>query len=287
MKRTLATLIIGIFCAVPFVFAKAEPQLVTVGFEEFANNIGVNWSWNGITDRPLSGLFPSGFLTSTGNTIDAGWNIYVDEYKYQTSDGMTFYFGGFDGVIFDDEIMSFWSGVGLSTVTNTAYGNYLNDMASTSGAGNNNSQTYGVFHSLTGIPSTPAITLPEDATLKSIAIANTVYTAYSLLYGDDASDGLINDGDYFSLYIEGQDANGNTTGLIEVVLGEVVNGNIILNDGKDWQTVYFDEEFEGTTTLWFYLEGSDDGGLGYGLATPAYFAFDDLTYELDDDIESP
>jgi hypothetical protein len=273
------------------------PTTVVVGFEEFAEEINddgedhdseYGWSWNGTTDRYYSGLFPTGFLTPTGDIIDCGWDIYVDECEYQTDDGTTFYVGSFDGVVFDDEIMSFWTGVGLSTVTNTTYAGYLNEMVSTTGSGNNNSETYGVFHSLTGIPSTPAITLPEGATLTSIAIANTVYAVDSMTNGDEYSNGLVNDGDYFSLYIEGQDANGYTTGVIEVELGKVVNGILILNNNQDWQTVYFDPTFAGTETLWFYLDGNDYNI--YGLGTPCYFAFDDLTYELDDDddeIESP
>jgi hypothetical protein len=139
---------------------------------------------------------------------------------------------------------------------------------------------------LTGIPSTPSITLPEGVTLKSIAIANTVYAVYSMTYGDEFATGLKNEDDYFSLYIEGQDADGYSTGVVEVKLGEVVNGVLILNEGCDWNTVYFDEEeFAGTTTLWFYLDGSDYNL--YGLATPCYFAFDDLTYESDVEPESP
>jgi hypothetical protein len=273
------------------VLAQTTTTPPAVDFEEFATDIGTNWSWNGTTDRYYSGLFPNNFLTLTGITIDCGWGIYVDENEYQTQDGTTFYIGSFDGVVFDDEIMSFWTGVALSTVTDTTYAGYLNEMTPTSGSGNNNSPTYGVFHSLTGISGTPSITLPEGVTLKSIAIANTVYAAYSMIFGGDFATGLKNEGDYFSLYIEGQNANGGTTGMLEVKLGEVVNGNLILNEGVDWRTVYFanadpdDGDFTDTTTLWFYLDGSDYNE--YGLATPCYFAFDDLTYELEVKTKSP
>ncbi|MDR0703960.1 MAG: DUF4465 domain-containing protein [Planctomycetaceae bacterium] len=66
--------------------------------------------------------------------------------------------------------------------------------------------------------------------------------------------------------------------LCACVFAWSVTGNVFAQPVT--QTVVVDfEEFAGTTTLWFYLDGSDYNA--YGLATPCYFAFDDLTYELD------
>jgi hypothetical protein len=272
-------------------------QTVVIGFEEAAPLTGysVNSTRPGINEYWAFGFPPDDVCSN----IDEDVNTWDDEPIYTVtylSHDTTFQirYGMYYNAN-DDYYGSFWSGVGLSTKsskTGTSWYDkgdgyyYGDDLLSVSGSGNNNSNTYGVFGSITATPDTPSIIIPDGATLKSIAIANTEYAVDSMTNGDDFSNGLKNNGNYFFLTIEGKKANGATTGTVVVKLGEFVDDVLILNEGVSWQTILFDSSFEETKTLWFSFTGSDHNSEGLG--TPCYFAFDDLTYEIeveDDDEE--
>jgi hypothetical protein len=301
-KFTLSLALLA--CLFVTVNAAAETVIKTVVkkvcFEEFATSIGTNWSWNGTTGRNLSGMFPNNFLDSTGNSINLpAYGFSLPEYSYQ-SKGAEFYWGGWNG-----QIMNFWCGTGLSTVTNTTYNGFLNEMASVTGSGNNNSQTYAVAYGdcFNDLPYEDSeairISLPSGARVKSIAITNTVYTATSLSTGlSDTGNSveapaITKAGDAFGINIYGLDTNGdliewldengNPKDSIQVPLGKWCNNapQILMN----WQTVCL-SNIENAAELRFSFYTTIDGDDSeWGFFTPAYFAFDDLKYEIDEEVE--
>jgi hypothetical protein len=304
MKRFLfaLTLVLGFAVGMlPCVLQAQQVETVVVDFEEFKidlnadgvlHNSAYGWSWNGTTDGDHSGLFPGGFLTSTGNLINLpAYGLELDEYSCQ-SKGVEFYWGGWDG-----QPMNFWCGTGLSTVTDMTYNGFLNEMASITGSGNNESQTYAVAYGdcWNDLPYDNSdairISLPSGATVKSIAVTNTVYTAASLEEGLDDTDvsvpapPITKEGEEFGINIYGIDANGNSTGSLRVPLGEWCNNATKIL--KHWKTVDLSPltcEPESPTELQFsFYTTIEDDDSPYGFCTPAYFAFDDLVYEIEEE----
>jgi hypothetical protein len=290
-------------CITNNAFAQTQPptQTVTktVNFEEFAasinadgsaNNSTHGWSWNGTSGRNYTGLFPNNFLTSTGNDIYLpAFDLELGEYSYSSKEA-NFYWSGWDG-----QDMNFWCGTGLSTVTDTTYNGFMNEMVSVTGSGNGGSTTYAVVYGdcMNDLPYDEStairISLPSGAVVKSIAITNTVYTAASLNGGLEDSDFSVHsppitqEGDTFGINIYGLDSAGNLVNTIQVTLGDWHNNapRILTN----WQTVNL-SPLEGATELRFsfYTTIAGDDSI-FGFYTPAYFAFDDLVYEIEEEIE--
>jgi hypothetical protein len=267
-------------------------QPITVGFEEFATDIGTNWSWNNTNGRLHSGYFPNN-PNDPASPIYPGnfvWTLNVPTYYgtqtevFFTSQDVEFtnYSGASQG-------MNFWNGTGLSTVTDTNYASFSNEMASVTGKGNDNTDTYAVVYgdSLIDLPYTdsllPRIVLPDGATIQSIAITNTVYAYDSMKYGDQFATPLEDFPDgYFDLIIYGVNSNG-LVGSVTVTLGE--NTGVGTADILDyWKTVDL-SSLAGAKELRFAFDGND---IGYGqwLNLPVYFAFDDLTYTIETEIEA-
>jgi hypothetical protein len=279
-------------------------ETVTVDFEEFADEINddgedhdsaYGWSWNGTNDRYYSGLFPSGFLTPTGNFIDLpAYGFWLDEYSYQSIDAegnlkAEFYWGGWDG-----QAMNLWCGTGLSTVTNAAYYGFMNEMASVTGSGNGGSETYAVaygdcWNDLDYEDSYAIrISLPSGAVVKSIAITNTVYTKKSLSDGLDGADGvsvpapnITHAGEEFGINIYGINADGESVGSLQVTLGDWHNNapRVLTT----WKTVDLSSLVNATELRFSFYTTIVGDDSDWGFFTPAYFAFDDLVYEIEDE----
>jgi hypothetical protein len=257
---------------------------VVVDFEEFADEINEDgedhdsaygWSWNGTDDRYYSGWFPEYFGTWNG-LAPGPYGIIANELAYQ-SEGVTFYI-----LPGSDSGMNFWFGTGLSTVTNTTFASYLNEMASITGSGAGGSATYAVVYGDSTIdldydsPYNPRISLPPGATIKSIAITNTVYT-YSCLTDTDPfgfATPLSQNGDFFNLIIHGVRSDGTLVNSITVPLGSYENDTLSVL--TNWATIDLCS-LAGSAELRFSFDGND---IGYGLwlNQPVYFAFDNLIY---------
>lgn len=271
MKRfLLCALFLSVMCLAAPYSLQAKIVTVTIDFEEFADLIGPNSAWcSGEAGRPNSKDFPTDFGTST--TVTGPYGTPVRQTSF-VSQGVTFFMNR-------DMSYGSWTGTGLST-----YNSYLNEMASMTGSGNGGSSVYGVIYgdSADGLPYDsallPRIILPDGGDIVSMAITNTVYTAYTM--GNIDPNGFAKPGGYMDLYIYGVDPLGELVGKVVQSLGSDYD---ILTD---WTTVDL-SGLAGASELRFAF-ASDDilNHSGYSwLNYPVYFAFDDIVYQYDDGID--
>lgn len=250
---------------------QAEMVTVTVGFESLYDEIGRNTAWVSAGAGRDTQAYPEGFGSQKLTTDAYGSPILQTVFDV-------------DGVSFHNNVNQSWGswmGTGLSTKTDTVYNSYFNEMASMTGSGNNGSNVYGVIYgeSMDGLPYDspflPSIWFEPGVELVSMAITNTVYTAYTL--GNIDPNGFATPGGYLDLYIYGLDENGDFKGKVTQNLGS--NYDIL----TDWVTVDL-SSLTGSTELRFAFASDDilnHGGNSW-LNYPVYFAFDDITYRYDD-----
>lgn len=194
--------------------------------------------------------------------------------------------GGFTsrGVFFENTYntqYNFWNGFVYSNSTNVTNGTHTNDYSAYTGNGANGSANYAVFNN-------GSIDFGSEKVLSSIKITNTTYAGLSMLNGDlygkqfgspnsaqGTPDGT-NGADWFRLYIIGKDAQSNTTDTVTFYLADFRFANNTQDYiVKTWETVDLTPLGE-VQFLEFELASSDVGQ--FGMNTPAYFAFDNLTY---------
>ncbi|GHT20938.1 hypothetical protein FACS189419_01030 [Planctomycetales bacterium] len=266
------------FAALLFVpFCTVNAEVVT--FENFAEQglIGSNSNWNNpLTDNtsPLGSIGTRFYdynvysADATNVEYDAGSGVSLHyQYSYDNWLGFDYYS---------------WTGITLSTRTSQTGSGFYADGNDTVAVTGNGSQTYAVVYGLSDpIPwnyyidnyeneyAVPFITLPEDALLQSIAIANTAITAHFLFGEGSQNDGYLQTGQHFTLNISGV-ANDELLGIVSRHLDEL-NG---------WETVDL-TSLSRAEKLYFTFSGG--AGNQFGITTPAYFAFDDLTFTLRDD----
>lgn len=181
----------------------------------------------------------------------------------------------------------FWSGWGYSKAVNTTLGGPGNQYSAYPGEGASGSEQFAVAYSAADGGSgglSPLIFLPDQSQPVSLQVANSTYTALSMLVGDGfaksfgGSSGT--DPDWFLLSIRGQDSSGTTLGQIEHYLADFRFANSADDFvQEEWQEVDLTSlQTLGVTQLEFRLTSSDVGD--FGMNTPAYFVMDDLTLEV-------
>ena len=105
-------------------------------------------------------------------------------------------------------------------------------------------------------------------TLNGMYVTNSPYPYYTNIAGDDFSNGLTNEGDYFKVIAHGVKAN-NIVETAEFILAEFKNGS--LQQVTEW--TWWDLSTLGTIKeVYFTMESSDVGQ--WGMNTPAYFCID-------------
>lgn len=193
-----------------------------------------------------------------------------------------------------------WSGFAYSNQVDTTAAGWLNQSSAYPGAahsGDNFGVAFG-YHNLAGanpfdplnishLEGLPYLTLPEDAAIQGMYVANTTYTALSLLLGDSFSGrpmGGVNGDipDWYKLTAYGTDAAGDVLTdasgsalFVDLFLGDNRQGQMFIAD----QWMYMDlSGLVGAERLYFNVSGSLTGP--YGLNTPSYFAVDDVTYTV-------
>jgi hypothetical protein len=115
----------------------------------------------------------------------------------------------------------------------------------------------------------------EEHSFKSIEVTNTAYVANVLRNGNDFARKFTTD-DWFKLNITGFAADSTATGTVEVYLADFRAGaSTILGD---WKKVDL-SAIGRAHRLLFTLESSDASS--WGMNTPAYFCFDNLTFVKD------
>lgn len=136
----------------------------------------------------------------------------------------------------------------------------------------------------TALQGLPTITIPFGRSVESLWITNTTYTAFSMRDGDTFAKKFGGDSgqehDWFKVTAYGLDASGvileNTA---EFYLAdfrfEESTEDYIVNDWREWNL----SSLAGAASLHFDFTSSDVGM--FGMNTPAYFAMDDLTLNVD------
>lgn len=196
--------------------------------------------------------------TDTGNTwLSSG--TFVDY-------GFTYSFGG---AAISDYV--------LADETGADYTRQLSlwSTAPRGAAGHNGSANYCIVYTGMGMGLYPALTFADgsERIIDHLWIAHTAYTANSLLHSEYEKAGP---DDWFGVRATGYDAADEETGSVEIYL---FRDGEILRDWTKW-------ELAGLGRV-AYVEFECIGSIenAYGLATPAYFAIDDVAVAIDADAE--
>ncbi|HRX15727.1 MAG TPA: DUF4465 domain-containing protein, partial [Spirochaetota bacterium] len=153
-----------------------------------------------------------------------------------------------------------------------------------SDSGNDGSEKFAIISSFV---KETLISFEKPSNIIGFYINNTTYVYHALKYGEDGSgyvtksfggnDG--NDKDYLKLVIIGFDDEGVEIGQVEFFLADYrFDDNSKDYIIRDWTWVDFSVFREPVKEIAFELVSTDSGD--YGMNTPAYFAFDDLVYEV-------
>lgn len=130
----------------------------------------------------------------------------------------------------------------------------------------------------------PTIAIPFGRSVESLWITNTTYTAFSMRDGDSFAKKFGGESrdepDWFKVTAYGLDASGVILeGTAEFYLAdfrfEENSQDYIVNDWREWDL----SSLAGAASLHFDFASSDVGR--FGMNTPAYFAMDDLTLNVD------
>lgn len=178
-----------------------------------------------------------------------------------------------------DSLYGSWSGWTISNHSDIVTAGYENQFSAyaTSGAGQNNYAL--AYAAIGGWGATPAITFDAPTQVNSAFITNATYGALSVRHGDGfgkAFGGASGDDpDYFVLTITGHDTGGAVTGAVDFYLADYrFEDNSRDYIVSDWVEVDLSPLGE-VASLTFQVDSSDVGP--YGINTPAYFAFDNLS----------
>ena len=219
----------------------------------------------------LLGLTSStaGALTATFDDLGLGSESFLN--------GSTLA-GGYTsgGIFFENNYNATWdsfTGFAASTTTDTTTPGFTNQFSNITGSGAGGSAGFGLAF-LTG-----RIVLPSVQIVLGAEFTNTTYAALSMLNGDAFAKKFGgptgDDPDFFRLLIEGFDAVGDSTGVVEFMLADYRFSDNSLDYVLD-QWVFQDLSSLGLVKeLGFSFESSDVGS--FGINTPQYFAIDNLT----------
>ncbi len=226
----------------------------------------------------IAGLFAfwaawsqTGVFTFNGlNLPDTGYcnGANLDGYFVDTSQGV-------DATFFNqyNEDYDSWQGFAYSTWTNADSGTYKNQWSVFAGYMIDSIFVLGYngldFNTYQTIPSPVSFSQPIEP--QSVYVANTTYTALTILNGNDFSQPF-DAGDYFYLIIKGF-RNSQPTDSVVHYLADYTYGKTFVQ--KDWS--YVDLSKLGVVdSMTFTLVTSDVGQ--YGPNTPMYFALDQLVF---------
>lgn len=188
-----------------------------------------------------------------------------------------------NGATFSNSNFTFyWNGFSVSALVDNTTPGYENELSAFAGSGANNSEKFGVYY--------PSGTITFDAPTQpvSIAVTNTTYAALSMrdgdayakkfgsIFGPDGEEDGTNGKDWFKLTVIGVDADDEVTEEIEFYLADFRSEDSLEHYILDqWENI--DLSSLGTVhKLLFELHSTDNGE--FGMNTPAYFAFDNLTF---------
>lgn len=170
-----------------------------------------------------------------------------------------------------------WAGFAYSNVNAPDLPGYTNQYAvyqpgTGRGGGGNYALAYYAEASFFGPEFKPRLTLSAPAEVLGFFLNNTAYAALSMRDGDDFTEPF-GSNDWFRIHIAALDEALNPIGTeIEVYLADYRNGKSFIQ--ADWGWVDLSGFGPSVKHLEFRVDGSKRGD--FGLATPSYFAIDDL-----------
>ncbi len=172
-----------------------------------------------------------------------------------------------------DATSSSWYGFAYSTMTDVTTPGFGNQYSTFSGSAHSGTK-FGVayvgsdwMNNYATIPSVCNF-LGNMVNPQSIFVTNATYAALEIQNGTNPFAA----GDWFKIIIEGKNQN-ISTGTVEYYLADFRNGLTFVEN--TWHEINL-TTLGTVDKLEFYLESSDVGA--YGINTPTYFCFDDLTY---------
>ncbi|MCP4193970.1 MAG: DUF4465 domain-containing protein [Planctomycetaceae bacterium] len=145
------------------------------------------------------------------------------------------------------------------------------------GGGVDDSATFAIANN--GVQGQAQVRFPEPATVRGTYVANTTYAALAIRDGNDAAGfvkGPFAENDWFRLEFVGFNDQSQELGNVEFYLADFRNGasNVV----SDWTWVDLTSLGDEVSRLEFRLLSTDVGD--FGMNTPAYFAIDNLSYEV-------
>jgi hypothetical protein len=187
---------------------------------------------------------------------------------------------------YDSSFGGFWDGFAISTMRDDSTGGYLNQYSSITG-GAHSEISYAVgfepYSDFFGIEAN----VWGDASLRwnSIYVTNSTYAYLSMKEGDGFAKKFGGpsgtDPDYFTLRMY-RTNDSIRTDSIDFQLADFTSvsssEDYIVNDWTMVDLSLFDPCFESYVSLEFKLFSSDTNS--FGIKTPAYFCFDDLSYSV-------
>jgi Domain of unknown function (DUF4465)/Secretion system C-terminal sorting domain len=177
-----------------------------------------------------------------------------------------------------------WDGFAMSNVTDNTTAGWGNQYSAYPGSGSNGSNNYAVAYRI------PQLNTTGYLKIDSLKITNATYAAISMRDGDafakqfgspnDANgtpDGT-NGEDFFKVWIIGESYSGDKDSIEFFLADYRFADNNLDYIVDEWVNIDLTSLSLETAHISFRFESSDNGA--WGMNTPAYFALDDVRYEL-------
>lgn len=179
------------------------------------------------------------------------------------------------------DIYKSWTGFALSSKTDTATYDYINQYSSIAGSGAGGSKQYAVLYSF----SFDTIEFRNPAKITNISLSNSTLTYQSIKngyngcrkFGGESG----NDKDYFYLWLSAIDAKGNKISFTQPVpLADFTfEDNSLDYISKSWE--YYDLSSAGYIKYLIFSFSSSDTSK-YGIITPTYVCIDNIVDEWEE-----
>lgn len=184
-------------------------------------------------------------------------------------------------VEFNEEYSS-WSGVAISSMTDTETAGFMNQYSVYAAAGAGESAQFAVVNGFAG----EQISFARPSVVYGLQATNGTYAARSMMEGDQFAKAFsYEDDDFFTAIFTGYSADGVETGSVELYLADFrsddpAQNSVISTCGGPildcWAFVDL-SPLGAVSTITVSFESSDIGD--YGMNTPAYVMIDDLAFE--------
>lgn len=177
-------------------------------------------------------------------------------------------FSGADNLfIFDNYFGDYsWGGFMVTNKSDVKTASYTNNSAITGKAFSD--KVYLTANTNARYPAVVSFKGGASYVVKGFYVTNSTYAYLSMKNGDDYAK-KFGEGDWFKLQVQGKDASGNPTHLVEVYLADFRDGKSSLLNSWRWVDL---SGLGAVKSLQFNLSSTDNGD--WGMNTPSYFCMD-------------